>query len=341
MSGIGGLYPSVSDAQLLSKLTLGTGCASLWGASFMVVSFILYSRGKTLSKLVLFLSLCDFFWSSREVALNLIIIYRPQLDTYPVCMAFRVVFQLASGSSVLWICCISIYLYLHVLYGEGFKEEKLMLSYHLLSWGVPILLTVIIFAGGHIPDTPTNLICTPMPYPHMFFWIIPLFVVMLITTFIYVLLIRQLLKKKPDEDKESLHHSFRGLSNVNIPPMLLFRLSLYVVVLFVCWTPDITRFTLESFANIHNRVFFFTSGPFMVSQGAFNCLVYGVTNRQLRNRYGGFWQGFWLFLLAPFVLVGLVGKIILFKMLGKPNPYASESIPPENTHLLHNPVEVN
>ena len=103
---------------------------------------------------------------------------------------------------------------------------------------------------------------------------------------------------------------YRALFTVPVP----FKLVMYLSVFLICWGFDFVEFLLGDFMGCYNFpftvVYYFTVNL----QGALNFLVYGLTNKELRNNYtliSGSIQLFLSpFLIGPYFILFLSRKCI-------------------------------
>ena len=93
---------SPNHALIVSWVTLISAIASLFGSSMMIIACMLFSKGKGISRLVVFLAIADFGWALIEIVAFSIIIHDPLAYTVPLCTVFRLLFQLFSGAAVFW-----------------------------------------------------------------------------------------------------------------------------------------------------------------------------------------------------------------------------------------------
>lgn len=77
---------------------------------------------------------------------------------------------------------------------------------------------------------------------------------------------------------------FKGLREQTLS--LPFRISLYLIVFFLCWSLDVTQYAILSFKpDAHIFPLIVAYNIMLMSQGALDALVYGLTNKEMRKNY--------------------------------------------------------
>eukprot|EP01113_Clastostelium_recurvatum_P040038 TRINITY_DN6183_c0_g1_i2.p1 TRINITY_DN6183_c0_g1~~TRINITY_DN6183_c0_g1_i2.p1 ORF type:complete len:336 (-),score=29.44 TRINITY_DN6183_c0_g1_i2:77-1084(-) len=295
---------SSQEALIVSYTTLVAAVLSLLGASFMIVNYLLFSQGKGISKIVIFLAISDFGWAAVEVIAYSIIISRPELYTTKLCHLFRLLWQFFSGSSVFWTLCISIYLYYNI---SSLGQENgcvpssvLNFIFHAISWGLPIIISLVVWRFDLFEDFPGLHICVLREPYHMILWSGPILLAMLFTAFTYCILIKLFLKHSLFTNPTSPQHSNSTPSGKN---SLIFRVAMYLLVFVVCWTPSMTSYFIQYWSKCVIFPLVLVSEALLQLQGAFDCLVYGLTNKQLRSHYSNPLHGLLTFLFSPILII--------------------------------------
>lgn len=95
---------SKEETNLISLLALISSTISMFGSSYMLLSYFLFSTRKNpLSKLVAWLAFADYLVSLNNIIKTSIIYADPDWYVWPLCVSMRVYFQLTAGTSPLFI----------------------------------------------------------------------------------------------------------------------------------------------------------------------------------------------------------------------------------------------
>ena len=137
----------MGDRKIIKTVALISSTLSFIGSLFIVVSWMLFARLRTFPfRLVLYLSIADI---GNSLATILAIAEKGMdepngcVKTSVLCSISGFLMQFFEVASFFWILNISINLYLILVKKVGnaiFGFEK---TYHLLAWGVPLILAVI------------------------------------------------------------------------------------------------------------------------------------------------------------------------------------------------------
>ena len=95
---------SREETNLISLLALISSTVSMFGSSYMLLSYFLFSTRKNpLSKLVAWLAFADYLVSLNNIIKTSIIYADPDWYVWPLCVSMRVYFQLTAGRPPLWL----------------------------------------------------------------------------------------------------------------------------------------------------------------------------------------------------------------------------------------------
>lgn len=287
-------------------VTLCSAVVSLIGSSIIVQSCLIHSTGKGISKIVLYLGIADLAWSLIDVvSFGVLLAETSYFVDSPLCIWSRLLYQFFGSAAVMWSASISVFLYRRFTVAkkpkpqsqipqsliDKLRSHKSMIIYHTLSWGVPFLQCLLLF--NHLEPSPQD-ICLPSEPFFVLFWSFPICVAILISLIVYLLFVHAAVVKA--------HHSTTSFPVRLIPS----RLLLYILVLFVCWIPDILVYSFEEEIPVESRpVVLVIVNGLVELQGFFDCIVYGLTNKEFRRNYEGI-EGLVRALLAPLLLPGAV-----------------------------------
>jgi len=167
-----------------------------------------------------------------------------------------------------------------------------MVFYLLLSWGVPMLMCVGMALFGQLKQDPQQRICLPSGNYHMLIWYLPISLAIAVAILLYVLILHILRMRMPVR-------LYAGSYFVQVE----FKISLYVLIFIACWAPNIVFYSLLYFADVCPPFgLLVTSNILLQSQGLFDCIVYGLTNKRFRGRFYGL-KGFAFAASTPFLVI--------------------------------------
>ena len=170
-----GVLPSV-------RVVVGITCVlSMIGAVLIILSYILIKDTRTKAREILVnLSLMDFIVAAANLTGIVVnfddFLYRPEelpshqqyLALNNVCKVQAFFALYATVSSILWTNCIAAYIFFHILYEGQLKALWTMLTFYVLSYGLPLILSLwFIFTGklGYSPYGSSGW-CSLIVYDH-------------------------------------------------------------------------------------------------------------------------------------------------------------------------------
>ena len=139
--------------QLPYYANLVSSFASIIGASLLIFFFFYYkpsiaARKQPQRTLVFFLAIADLIASASIFISQLWTFINLSTYSMAVCYTLRCLIQFGVMSSFIWTCCISVFL-LRTVYQK--KETRVQITiYHLLAWGIPSIVVVIILTTGEL-----------------------------------------------------------------------------------------------------------------------------------------------------------------------------------------------
>ena len=140
-----GVLPSV-------RAVVGITCVlSMIGAVLIILSYILIKDTRTKPREILLnLSLMDFIVAAANligILINFDNFLRPDIPKPQhysalnnICKVQASFAMYATISSILWTNCIAVYIFFHILYEGRFKTFWAMVSFYVLSYGLPLIL---------------------------------------------------------------------------------------------------------------------------------------------------------------------------------------------------------
>eukprot|EP01100_Stratorugosa_tubuloviscum_P007655 TRINITY_DN3163_c0_g1_i4.p1 TRINITY_DN3163_c0_g1~~TRINITY_DN3163_c0_g1_i4.p1 ORF type:complete len:342 (-),score=67.06 TRINITY_DN3163_c0_g1_i4:10-1035(-) len=260
---------------------------SLFGSSFMIYAFVNFSSGKGIARLIFFLSIGDFCWALSAFCTNIDLLFDNHL-TIGGCYTFRLFYQVFALSTVVWTACISHYIRIKLqeqadllqkkeenrefdetslLLKNKNQRKKLWIVFHILSWGSGIVTYIIIATIG-LEQNDFLQYCYPPLMFHIIFWFVPLGIAYFSTLINYAIIVYRL----------KTNYYWKKLMNTNVSrARFLIRITAYLFIFLLCWPLD---FFSQIFCNQILKIFYLA---ILQAQGFFDSIIYGVTNRQLRQ----------------------------------------------------------
>ncbi|XP_003963270.2 G-protein coupled receptor 157 isoform X1 [Takifugu rubripes] len=128
-------------------VVLFTCALSFVGSSLIILTFIVWSDLRTTPRtLLVYLSVSDWL-SAVSYAFGVWRVFRTDsLD----CTIQGAISTFANSSSFFWTVAIAVYLYIFIVRSSQRVADSLVLFFHLVSWGVPLVLTVTAVSLGKI-----------------------------------------------------------------------------------------------------------------------------------------------------------------------------------------------
>lgn len=169
-----GIAPSV-------RVVVGITCVlSMIGAVLIILSYILIKDTRSKAREILLnLSLMDFVVAAANLTGILVnfddYLYRPkQLPSHQylalndVCKVQAFFALYATISSIIWTNCIAVYIFFHILYEGQLKVLWTMLSFYVLSYGLPLILSLWFLLTGKLGYSPygSSGWCSLVVYDH-------------------------------------------------------------------------------------------------------------------------------------------------------------------------------
>jgi len=287
------MYDNITENQvhIIWWVALCAATISFFGSSFMLVTIQCFGKRKGLSQLIIFLAFADWGWSLSVIIGHTILFLDTSAYTYHVCVFFRVLHQFFGGSTVFWTTCISLFLYRCVFttainpnnstYSPTVRttqDKILFFFFHVISWGTPATFCVVIVASRQMIQDEKTRLCFPNTMQHFSMWFLPIIICFICSVIVYALLMIRL------RSTMTWKYIFKGLRDQTLS--LPFRISLYLIVFFVCWSLDITQYLILSFnEDAHIFPLIVAYNIMLMSQGTLDVLVYGLANKEMRKNY--------------------------------------------------------
>ncbi|XP_051805907.1 G-protein coupled receptor 157 isoform X2 [Acanthochromis polyacanthus] len=129
-----------TEVYLSEQVIVLFSCAlSLLGSSLIIFTYIIWSDLRTTPRrLLVYLSVADWL-SAGSYAYGVSRVFRS--DSVD-CVVQGAISTFANTSSFFWTVAIAVYLYFFIVRSSQRVADSLVLSFHFVSWGVPLAITI-------------------------------------------------------------------------------------------------------------------------------------------------------------------------------------------------------
>jgi len=176
----------------------------------------------------------------------------------------------------------------------------LLWVFHVISWGVPLILCIALLAGHlYTRNSDPGSWCHPkVPWSYIL-WEAPMVGAFVVNALLYCALIFLLRLRRSKSQ------------NDYITRQVMWRLTLFLVVYFIAWAPDVL-FHVERliFPDCSLLWLGILQNMFAPLQGFGNCLVYGLLNRKIRKQH----KWYILVLMVIFSPLLVIPSFIIFTL---------------------------
>eukprot|EP01112_Ceratiomyxa_fruticulosa_P020579 TRINITY_DN7051_c0_g1_i1.p1 TRINITY_DN7051_c0_g1~~TRINITY_DN7051_c0_g1_i1.p1 ORF type:complete len:307 (-),score=9.09 TRINITY_DN7051_c0_g1_i1:150-1070(-) len=272
------------DTLILYVSNLSASTLSLLGAGAIMVNYLFYTnKSQILYKLIFFLSLADFFGSLFIFVSQSLLFgtaYYALTYSHGLCIFFRAGINLFFVSSFLWTVSISI----HIWVCAQQRAQIPILFFHLVSWGLSAVMTLVLIGGKFIEVEPDTHWCHPDPIAKWLLWFTPLVGSFLCNSLFYFLSIRRFKVESVDvENSRDIAILARNVRQKKLQWKIKKRLTLYLLVFALCWIWDVVNQILRGFNIEPPYILVLLQSIFSPMQGFLNFLVYGMNSRMFKS----------------------------------------------------------
>ncbi|XP_029362726.1 G-protein coupled receptor 157 isoform X1 [Echeneis naucrates] len=264
---------------------------SLAGSSLIIVTFLLWSDLRTTPRrLLVYLSLSDWL-SAASYAFGVWKVF--QTDSVD-CVVQGSVSTFANTSSFFWTVSIAVYLYVLIVRCSQRGADSLEPLFHLVSWGVPLIVTVAAVSlnkiGYDASEVSVGWCWVRIHETDRVLWMLLTgkiweFLAYLILPVLYVLIKRHIHKAhaalseyRPILAQRPLAHSFSSMADrkLTLIPVIFIALRIWSTVRFILLLADSSARQSPVLVTLH--------GIGNTSQGAANCIMFVLFTQPLRTR---------------------------------------------------------
>ncbi|XP_054634588.1 G-protein coupled receptor 157 isoform X2 [Dunckerocampus dactyliophorus] len=277
---------------LSEQVVVLCSCAlSFVGSSLIIVLYISLPELRTTPrKLLLFLSVADWL-SAVSYAYG---VWRVFGSDSPDCIAQGAISTFANTSSFFWTVAIAIYLYVFIVKSNQTAADSLVLLFHLVSWGVPLTITVAAVClnkiGYNASEVSVGWCWVRIHSPDRVLWMLLTgkiweFLAYLTLPVLYILIKRHihtahaaLSEYRPLLANRTSSHSYSSMADM--------KLTLIPIIFIVLRIWSTIRFILLLVGSPagQNPVLVTLHGIGNTSQGAANCIMFVLFTTPVRKR---------------------------------------------------------
>ncbi|CAN9516209.1 unnamed protein product [Ophioblennius macclurei] len=271
--------------------TLSSCALSLLGSSLIALTYLLWPDLRTTPRrLLLYLSAADWLsaasygygaWSAFGA-------------TSAACVAQGALSTFANTCSFFWTVAIAVYLYVFIVRCSQRAADGLVLPFHLLSWGVPLAITVAAVClnkiGYNASEVSVGWCWIRIRAPDAVLWMLLTgkiweFLAYVTLPVLYVLIRRHihvahaaLSEYRPILASRAAPHSFSSMADVKLTliPVIFVALRVWSTVRFVLLLAGSPLRQHPLLVTLH--------GIGNTSQGAANCIMFVLFTRPIRAR---------------------------------------------------------
>ncbi|XP_054465657.1 G-protein coupled receptor 157 [Anoplopoma fimbria] len=267
-------------------------CAlSFLGSSLIILTYIFWSDLRTTPRrLLVFLSVADWL-SAVSYAFGVWRVFRTDsLD----CVAQGAISTFANTSSFFWTMAIAVYLYVFIVRSSQRAADSLVLFFHLVSWGVPLAITVAAVSlnkiGYDASEVSVGWCWVRIHTPDRVLWMLLTgkiweFLAYLTLPVLYILIKRHihiahaaLSEYRPILANRPPSNSFSSMADMKLTliPIIFIALRIWSTVRFILLLADSPARQNPVLVTLH--------GIGNTSQGAANCIMFVLLTRPIRTR---------------------------------------------------------
>ncbi|XP_068189831.1 G-protein coupled receptor 157 [Antennarius striatus] len=264
---------------------------SFVGSSLIILTYIAWTDLRTVPRrLLVYLSVSDWLSAGSYAFGVWRVFHADSLD----CVVQGAISTFANTSSFFWTVAIAVYLYVFIVRSSQRLADSLLLGFHLISWGVPLAITIAAVALNkigydasevsvgwcwvriHASDRVLWMLLTGKIWEFMAYLMLPI---------LYILIRRHihmahaaLSEYRPILANRPQPHSFSSMADVKLTliPIIFIVLRIWSTVRFILLLAGSTARQNPVLVTLH--------GIGNTLQGAANCVMFVFLTRPLRLR---------------------------------------------------------
>ncbi|XP_022060489.1 G-protein coupled receptor 157 isoform X1 [Acanthochromis polyacanthus] len=281
-----------TEVYLSEQVIVLFSCAlSLLGSSLIIFTYIIWSDLRTTPRrLLVYLSVADWL-SAGSYAYGVSRVFRS--DSVD-CVVQGAISTFANTSSFFWTVAIAVYLYFFIVRSSQRVADSLVLSFHFVSWGVPLAITIAAVClnkiGYDASEVSVGWCWVRIHAPDRVLWMLLTgkiweFLAYLTLPILYILIKRHihiahaaLSEYRPILANRPPSHSFSSMADMKLTliPIIFIILRIWSTVRFIL--------LLAGSPARQNPVLVTLHGIGNTLQGAANCTMFVLLTRPIRTR---------------------------------------------------------
>uniref|UniRef100_A0A3Q2SW27 G protein-coupled receptor 157 n=1 Tax=Fundulus heteroclitus TaxID=8078 RepID=A0A3Q2SW27_FUNHE len=281
-----------TEVYLSEQVVVLCTCAlSFLGSSLIILTHMIWTDLRTTPRrLLVFLSVADWL-SAVSYAFGVGSVFR---TSSPECIAQGAVSTFANTSSFFWTVSIAVYLYVFIVRSSQRVADSLVPFFHLVSWGVPLVITVTALClkkiGYNASEVTVGWCWVRIDAPDWVLWMLLTgkiweFLAYLTLPVLYILIKRHIHKAhvalseyRPILASRPPSQSFSSMADVKLSliPIIFIVLRIWSTVRFVLLLADSPVRQHPVLVTLH--------GIGNTSQGAANCIMFVLFTQPIRSR---------------------------------------------------------
>ncbi|EGG13368.1 G-protein-coupled receptor family protein [Cavenderia fasciculata] len=275
-----------NDEKMVAYIAnLLASCLSIIGSSAIIINYIFFlpdtKRQQPLYKLILFLSIADFFGSLSICISQSVLLSRASINFFFV-------------ASFMWMSSLAF----HTYWSSRQRSQVPLWVFQVVSWGVPTVMTAVMVGRDMITEDAESGWCQPNKVARWAFWFGPLLFSLAWNIILYAMILWQYrssmsgsittqFRKKNnngyDDDPYSINqptspsNRFITEKKRKLHLKVAKRLGVYLLAFLICWVPDVFDNLLVQ-PNQYCQFYWLWLLQNITSplQGFLNFIVYGV-----------------------------------------------------------------
>ncbi|KAM6924395.1 G-protein coupled receptor 157 [Xenentodon cancila] len=283
-----------TELYLYERVVVLCTCAlSFLGSSLIILTFVVWADLRTTPRrLLVYLSVSDWL-SAVSYAVG---VGRGFRSDSTECVAQGAVSTFANTSSFFWTVAIAVYLYVFIVRSNQRLADSLVLFFHIVSWGVPLVITVTAVSlnkiGYDASEVSVGWCWVRIHDPDRVLWMLLTgkvweFLAYLTLPVLYIFIKRHIHKAhaalseyRPILANRPPTQSFSSMADVKLTliPIVFITLRIWSTVRFILLLADSSVRQHPVLVTLH--------GIGNTSQGAANCIMFVLFTQPIRMRIG-------------------------------------------------------
>ncbi|GAM26675.1 hypothetical protein SAMD00019534_098500, partial [Acytostelium subglobosum LB1] len=285
-------FCTLTQSHLMAAyiVNLIASCLSVIGSAAIILNYFLFlsqtKRNQVLYRLILFLSIADFF-GSLSICISQSVLLMSYKQSGSFCVLIRASINYFFLSSFVWMSCIAF----HAYWSSRQRSQTPLFVFHVLSWGLPTVMTIAMLWQHAIVQEQNANYCHLEAKSKWIYWYGPLMLTFVWNIVLYAMILwkyrHSVRPMSPDylssgsiNTQHSVSTHFVNERKKKMHGKVARQLGIYLMAFIICWLPDL----IDGFVPISERFCRFywlwlVQNFTTPLQGFLNFIVYGVASR--------------------------------------------------------------